>query len=143
MAIPSVCPSVCLSHVCFVSKWLNVLSKFSHRLIGHNSSFSSPRDVALGLLTCKTVSRITYTVLVETLNPAQSKGCCINLTASVLTGCQIQGGSDFRSICGYILENKTVIDRGIFTVEDEYKVVCALSNGAAFHEPQFQGHSIV
>jgi len=25
----------------------------------------------LGLLTCKTVSRITYTVLVETLNPAQ------------------------------------------------------------------------
>ena len=26
----------------------------------------------LGLLTCKTVSRITYTVLVETLNPAQS-----------------------------------------------------------------------
>jgi len=26
----------------------------------------------LGLMTCKTVSRITYTVLVETLNPAQS-----------------------------------------------------------------------
>ena len=26
----------------------------------------------LGLLTCKTVSRITYTALVETLNPAQS-----------------------------------------------------------------------
>ena len=26
----------------------------------------------LGLLTCKTVSQITYTVLVETLNPAQS-----------------------------------------------------------------------
>jgi len=26
----------------------------------------------LGLLICKTVSQITYTVLVETLNPAQS-----------------------------------------------------------------------
>jgi len=26
----------------------------------------------LGLLTCKTLSQITYTVLVETLNPAQS-----------------------------------------------------------------------
>jgi len=25
----------------------------------------------LGLLTCKTISHITYTVLVETLNPAQ------------------------------------------------------------------------
>jgi len=34
-------------------------------------------------------------------------------------------------------------------MEDEYKVVCALSNGAGFDdlecdpEPQFQGHSIV
>ena len=31
------------------------------------------RDVDVGcLLTCKTVSQITYTVLVESLNPAQS-----------------------------------------------------------------------
>jgi len=43
-------------------------------------------------------------------------------------GRRIQGGSDFRTICGYILE--TVIDRGIVSMEDEYKVVCALSNGA-------------
>jgi len=33
-------------------------------------------------------------------------------------------------------------------MEDEYKVICAVSNGAAFDdlsdpEPQFQGHSIV
>ena len=30
-------------------------------------------------------------------------------------------------------------------MEDEYKVVCALSNSVAFDdpEPQFQGHSIV
>jgi len=42
------------------------------------------------------------------------------------------GGSDFRPIRGYISE--TVIDRGIVTMEDEYKVVCALSNGAAFDD---------
>ena len=36
--------------------------------------------------------------------------------------------SNFRPICGYISE--TVRNRGIVTVEDEYKVVCALSNGA-------------
>jgi len=33
-------------------------------------------------------------------------------------------------------------------MEDEYKVVCALSNGAVFmtfsdHKPQFQGHSTI
>jgi len=42
------------------------------------------------------------------------------------------GGSDFRPICGYISE--TVRDRGIVTMEDEYKVVCALSNGATFDD---------
>ena len=44
----------------------------------------------------------------------------------------MQGGSDFRPICGYISE--TVRDRGIVTMEDEYKVVCALSNGAVFDD---------
>jgi len=47
-------------------------------------------------------------------------------------GRQIQGGSDFRPVCGYILE--TVKDRGIVTMEDEYKVVCALVNGAVFDD---------
>ena len=42
------------------------------------------------------------------------------------------GGSDFRPICGYISE--TVRDRGIVTMEDEYKVVCALSNSAVFDD---------
>ena len=61
-------------------------------------------------------------------------------------GAKYKGCSNFRPICGYISE--TVIDRGIVTMEDEYKVVCALSNSAAFDdlsdpEPQFQGHSIV
>ena len=40
--------------------------------------------------------------------------------------------SNSRPICGYISE--TVRDRGIVTMEDEYKVVCALSNGAIFDD---------
>jgi len=41
-----------------------------------------------------------------------------------------------------------VLDIGIVTMEDEYKVVCALSNSATAMtlsdpEPQFQGHSVV
>jgi len=56
-------------------------------------------------------------------------------------GADHKGGSDFRPIglCDYISE--TVIDRGILllkipyhTMEDEYKVVCALSNSAAFDD---------
>jgi len=43
-------------------------------------------------------------------------------------GAKYNGGNDFRPICGYISE--TVRDRGIVTVEDEYKAVCGLSNGA-------------
>ena len=35
-------------------------------------------------------------------------------------GAKYNGGSDFRPICGYISE--TVTDRGIFTIEDEYKL---------------------
>ena len=34
----------------------------------------------------------------------------------------------------YAAISKMVIDRGIFTMEDEYKVVFALSNSAAFDE---------
>jgi len=47
-------------------------------------------------------------------------------------GAKYKGGSDFRPICGYILE--TVRDRGIVTIEVEYKVICALSNGAVFDD---------
>jgi len=68
----------------------------------HHSSFSSPRVVAQ---ICR-------------LHPQQ--------------GLQIQGGSNFRPICGYISE--TVRDRGIVTMEDEYKVVCALSNYVVFDD---------
>ena len=48
------------------------------------------------------------------------------------TGAPNTRGSDFRPICGYISE--TVRDRGIVTMEDEYKVVCAVSNGAVFDD---------
>jgi len=47
-------------------------------------------------------------------------------------GSKYKGGSNFRPICGYISE--TVIDRGIVIMEDEHKVVCALSNGATFDD---------
>jgi len=47
-------------------------------------------------------------------------------------GAKYKGGSDFRPICGYISE--TVRDRGIVTMEDEYKVICAVSNSAAFDD---------
>jgi len=47
-------------------------------------------------------------------------------------GAKYKGGSDFRPICGYISE--TIRDRGIVTMEDEYKVVCALSNGVTFDD---------
>jgi len=41
-------------------------------------------------------------------------------------------GSNFQPTCGYIWER--VLDRDIVTMEDEYKVVCALLNGAAFDD---------
>ena len=47
-------------------------------------------------------------------------------------GAKYKGGSNFRPICSYI--SKTVIDRGIVTMEDEYKVICALSNTATFDD---------
>ena len=43
-----------------------------------------------------------------------------------------KGDSNFQPICGYISE--TVIDRGIVTMEDEYKVLCALSISATYDD---------
>ena len=52
-----------------------------------------------------------------------------------LTGAPNTRGSNFRPICGYIAYwSETVIDIGIVTMEDEYKVVCALSDSATFDE---------
>ena len=61
-----------------------------------------------------------------------TKDRCVNLTTSPPTGRQIQGGNNFRPICGYISERE--LDRGIVTMEDEYKVVCAISNIATFDD---------
>ena len=44
----------------------------------------------------------------------------------------IAKNTNFRPICGYISE--TVLDRGIVTMEDEYKVLCALSITATFDD---------
>ena len=41
-------------------------------------------------------------------------------------GSKYSGGNNFRPICGYISE--TVIDRGTFTIGDEYKVVWAFDD---------------
>jgi len=37
--------------------------------------------------------------------------------------------SNFRPICGYISER--VLDGDIVSMEDEYKVICALSNASS------------
>jgi len=107
--------SVRLSHACIVSKRLNISPKFFHYLIGPSLYFFV------------------------------AKGCCVNLTASPTTGAPNTRDSDFWPICGYISE--TVLDRGIVTTYygRRVKVVCALSNSAAFDdlewpEPLFQGH---
>jgi len=47
-------------------------------------------------------------------------------------GAKYKRGSDCRTICGYI--SKMITDIGIVTMEDEYKVVCVLSNGATFDD---------
>jgi len=50
-------------------------------------------------------------------------------------GTKYKVGSNFRPICGscgYISER--VLDRRIHTMEDEYKVVCALLNSANFDD---------
>jgi len=49
------------------------------------------------------------------------------------------GGAEYKGVAifdQYAAISETVTDRGIFTIEDEYKVVCALSNSAAFDDLQ-------
>jgi len=47
-------------------------------------------------------------------------------------GAEYKGGRIFGPICSYISE--TVRDRGMVTIEDEYKVICVLSNSATFDD---------
>jgi len=58
------------------------------------------------------------------------------------------GGAKYKGVTifdHYAAISETVRDRGIVSMEGEYKVVCALSNSATFDdlELRFQGHSIV
>ena len=49
------------------------------------------------------------------------------------------GGAEYNGVAifdQYAAISETETDRGIFSIEDEYKVVCALSNSAAFDELQ-------
>jgi len=102
-AIPSVCLSVRPSHVYCIKTAEHIIEILSlSDRPGHHCSFSSPRVVAQ----------------IWRLHPQWER--------------QIQGGSSFRQIRGYISE--TVIDRRIVTIEYEYKLVCALSNSAAFDD---------
>ena len=55
-------------------------------------------------------------------------------------GTKYKGGSFYRPICSYISD--TVIDRGIVSMEDEYEVVCALLNSAAFNYLQWPWNQI-
>ena len=97
-------PSVSLSHACIVSKRLNVSSKFFHCLIGPILVFRHQESLL------------------------KSDGFTPN------GGAKYKAGSNFRPIYGYTCILETVIDRGIVNMEDEYKVVCALSNSAAFDD---------
>ena len=71
----SVCPAISLKRVKIEEKLLWRTYRNSPTLF-RTVPYSTPYGLLwfcwFGLLTCKTVSRITYTVLVETLNPAQS-----------------------------------------------------------------------
>jgi len=119
-----------------------------------------PRDAMLSAVyatpipyVCLCVTRVycikTAECIIEILSPSDRSiilvfrhqgSLCKSGGVTPNRGAKYKGGSDFRPMCGYISE--TVRDKGIVTMEDEYKVVCTLSNGAAF-DNQFQGHSIV
>ena len=102
--IPSVCPSVCLS----------VTRVYCIKTAEHIIQILSRSD------------RPIILVFRHQGPLRKSEGVTLNW------GAKYNGGSDFRPMCGYISE--TVIDRGIVTMEDEYKVVCALSNSATFDD---------
>ena len=52
-------------------------------------------------------------------------------------GLHPNGGAKYKGVAifdQYAAISETIIDRGIVTMEDEYKVVCALSNSTAFDD---------
>ena len=98
--------SVRLSHGWISQKRLNVSSKFFHHLIGPNILvFRHQRSLR------------------------KSDGFTPNGAPNTRG---VAKTSNFPPIFGYISE--TVLDRGIVTMEDEYKVLCALSISATFDD---------
>ena len=65
-----------------------------------------------------------------------TKASYVNLTASDSTP-EYKGVPIFDQYAAIWYISETVTDRGIFTIEDEYKVVCSLSNSAAFVDLQW------
>ena len=98
------------------------------------------------LSVCPSVTRVdqskTVECIIEILSPSDRPNILVFRHQRLLRksdGFTPNGGakykgvaktSNFRLICGYISER--VLDRGIVTMEDEYKVVRALSNRAIF-----------
>jgi len=108
---PSVCPSLCLSVCPSVTRVDQ--SKTVERII----EILSPSD------------RPNILVFRHLRSLRKSDGVTPN------GGTKYKGvakSSNFRPICGYISER--VLDRGIVTMEDEYKIVCALSITATFDD---------
>jgi len=58
------------------------------------------------------------------------------MTTSPLTGAPNTKWVAIFDQYAAIIISKTVIDSDMFTIEDEYKVVCALLNRATFDEPE-------
>jgi len=116
-AIASICHdnSVCLPHACFVSKRLNVSSKFFHSLIGPSLQFFI------------------------------TKGRCSNLMASPITGAKYKGVAIFDQYAAISPKGNryrhSYCERRIKSYV-LYRIV-PLSMTLNNPEPQFKGHSIV
>jgi len=109
----------------------------------------SPVRPSVCLSVCPSVTRVdqskTVERIIEILSPSDRPNILVFWHQRSLRksdgftpngGAKYKGGvaktSNFPPICGYISER--VLHRGIVTMEDEYKVVCALSNSAIFDD---------
>jgi len=135
------CQLILFYNLKYVSIHFFTARRYAERVICYANSIRLSVRLSVHLsVTCvyciKTAERI-----IEILSPSdrpiilvfrQQGSFCKSGGVTPNGGAKYKGGSDFRPICGYISE--TVRDKGIVTMEDEYKVVCALSNGAAIDD---------
>ena len=128
------------------------------RICHGNSVCLSVRPSVTRVYCIKTAERIIGIISLSTMaRPScqffDTKGCCVNLLASPLTGAPNTRGSDFPQIRGYITE--TVIDRDKYLLQKtniksyvraSYVLCRMVPLSVTFSDPaQFQGrgHSIV